>query len=682
MRRPIRLRRLRILGVALLLSALAALIAGTAYLLPPQFASLNRIGDFVALNDAVFAVRERPWIAAFAHFPDIEPPQDHIKLVTIDEASLQDPPRGLGQFPWPRHVFGDFLRKLAQAGAKVVVFDVAFLEHSPDPADDRVLIAGLRAQPSVLGMTLVTTSTGLVTANEPPPDIRGAAAMLGSTTVDTPGGWLIGQPLVVTATFADGRVTAYPSLALAAVAVDTGQPFAVLDPWHAVLGGAPIPLDGEGKLLMVPFRVGELVDQTETNGLASRAGASDLSMPQVDAAPFVAAAAFDPATLKAFVQGNIVVIGATAQAEGDDVLTPRGRFPGVFSNVRLMDQLLTGRYIRRVPPWVDLGLIALMPLVIGFLVTQLRATLGVALAVAVALAYTASSVGLYAYTLHWIDLIHVDAGIVLAALFVALYRTITEGADKRVIREMFGKHVSPALVDRMLAHDDPLKALDLSGKRAKVTIFYTDIRGFTAMSEQMTPEAIYGQLNEYFEAMCAIVFAHGGYVDKFIGDCLMAVFAAPDPRPNDALEATECALQQQEKISEMMAAWSAQGRQIFTVGMGLNTGEVVMGNLGSSDRLNYTVIGDNVNTAARLYNVAKGGQIIISESTYLEVKDRFIVNELTPVAVKGKALPLRNFEVIGRRTPGEPSARDDQSRADQSERDGEDAQDRRAGHAR
>jgi adenylate cyclase len=357
--------------------------------------------------------------------------------------------------------------------------------------------------------------------------------------------------------------------------------------------------------------------------------------------------------MKEFAQGNIIVIGATAQAEGDYILTPSGRFPGVFSNVRLMYQLLEGAFIRRVPPWLDIALIIIMPLVIGFIVTQLPATLGVGLAVGIAAVYACFAVGLYLYTLHWINLIHVSGAIVLSALFVALYRTITEGADKRVIREMFGKHVSPALVDQMLNHDDPLKALDLSGKRAKVTIFYTDIRGFTAMSEKMTPEQIYGQLNEYFEEMCKIVFAHGGYVDKFIGDCLMAVFSAPDPRPNDALEATMCALEQQEKIVAMMAEWGAAGRQIFTVGMGLNTGEVVMGNLGSSDRLNYTVIGDNVNTAARLYNVAKGGQIIISESTYNEVKDHFIVNELTPVSVKGKVLPLRNFEILARLAPGQ-----------------------------
>ncbi len=637
------------------LSAIAAVLLLTAYFLPPKFASLNRVGDYVVLNDATFLARDTPWIARLAHFPDNDPPEDRIKLVTIDEASLQDPPGGIGQFPWPRHVFGDFLRKLAKAGAKVVVFDVEFFEHAADTAEDVSFIDGLRHQASVLGMSIDVTTGGNVTLNQPPPDIGSAAALIGSTTVDNPGGWLVGQPLIITAAAPNGAVTAYPSLALEAVSYFEGKPYGVSGPWNAHLGDEQIPLDGDSKLLMIPFHVLEDTDQAETNGLASRAGASDLSMPQVDAAPFVEAARFDPDTMKAFARGNIIVIGATAQAEGDYILTPSGRFPGVFSNVRLMYQLLEDRFIRRVPPALDITLIVVMPLIIGFIVTQLPATLGVALALGIAFVYTCLAVGLYAYSLHWINLIHVDGAIILSALFVALYRTITEGADKRVIREMFGKHVSPALVDHMLSHDDPLKALDLSGKRAKVTIFYTDIRGFTAMSEKMTPEQIYGQLNEYFEEMCKIVFAHGGYVDKFIGDCLMAVFSAPDPRPDDAYEATLCALEQQEKILEMMIGWGEQGRQIFTVGMGLNTGEVVMGNLGSSDRLNYTVIGDNVNTAARLYNVAKGGQIIISESTYDEVKDRFIVNELTPVSVKGKTLPLRNFEILARLEPGQPN---------------------------
>jgi class 3 adenylate cyclase/CHASE2 domain-containing sensor protein len=651
----IKIRRLRVIGIAMLLSALAAAIGIGLYFAPPTFASLSSIGDFVAINDALFVVRDREWMVKALHLPDLDPANDNIRLVAIDEASLQDPPKGLG-FPVPRVAFAQLLQKLGKAGAKVTAFDIEFFEHSSNPNIDTVFKAGLRAQPSVLGMTLDTTQGGIMSFEKPPPDIA-SLVHLGSTTVDNPGGWLVGQPYVITATDANGKTTNYPSLALRTISQWEGVTFAPIDNWHARLGNAIVPLDGEGKLLMLPFNVSEHVDQAETNGLASRAGAADESMPSIQIVSLTDALNFDADTMKAFAQNEVVVVGYTAQAAGDFILTPNGRYPGVFSNVRLMDQLMNQRFISRVQPWIDVVLIIVMAFVIGFLVTQLRATLGVGLAIGVAFVYTTFAVLLYAYTLHWIDLIHVDGAIILSALFVALYRTITEGADKRVIKEMFGKHVSPALVDRMLSHDDPLKALDLSGKRAKVTIFYSDIRGFTAMSEKMTPEQIYGQLNEYFEEMCRIVFEHGGYVDKFIGDCLMAVFSAPDPRPGtiDAVEATESAFRQQERIIEMMTEWQAQGRQLFTVGMGLNTGEVVMGNLGSSDRLNYTVIGDNVNTAARLYNVAKGGQTIISEATYNEVKDHFIVNELTPVFVKGKVLPLRNFELIARLKPGEPN---------------------------
>jgi len=409
--------------------------------------------------------------------------------------------------------------------------------------------------------------------------------------------------------------------------------------------------------MMLPFIADEHVDQASNNGLATRAGAADLSISFAQSVSYADLLRFDDRTMKAFASGAIVVIGPTAQGLGDFIVTPNGRYPGVFANLRLMDQLLEHKFIRRVPPWLDITLIVLLPLLIGFVVTQMPASGGVALAVGIAAAYAIVSVALYGYTLYWMNLIHVSGSIILAALFVALYRTITEGADKRIITEMFGRHVSPAIVESMLDHDDPLKALDLSGRTEKVTIFYSDIRGFTAMSEKMTSAQVYANLNTYFEAMCAIVFAHGGYVDKFIGDCLMAVFSAPVPRTGtiDACEAAETALQQQERIREMMAEWSKDGRQTFEVGMGLNTGEVMMGNLGSSERLNYTVIGDNVNTAARLYNEAKGGQIIISESTYEEVKDRFIVNELPPVTVKGKTLPLRNFEIVGRLRPGEPN---------------------------
>ncbi len=649
-------RRLKILGVALALSGLAALLGIVLDLLPKaQLPAFNRIADYVVLNDAMLWLHDQP-LARRLGLPDYDAENPHLRLIAIDEQSLQDPRAGgVARWPWPRSVYGRLLHRLARAGAKVVAFDVLFSERSADPAQDAALLAGMRAQRTVEGFTIATTAAGQLTTELPIPGVRAAAAAIGYTTVDNPGGWMLGQPP------ADGP---YPSLATATVEQYTGTKLRLADAWHATLGPRAVPLDGESFFLMLPFAVDETTELAPGGGQASRAGASQLSAPFFQFVSYADALQWDDATLRAFARGNVVVIGTTAQAMGDFVVTPNGRYPGVFSNLRLMDQLLTGRFIRRAPPALDLALIVLLPLLIGFAVTQLRPLAGIAAGTAVVLCYSALAVGLYATTLYWLDLVHVDAATLFAALFVALYRVVTEGADKRVIRAMFGKHVSPALVDQMLAHDDPLRALDLSGKRAKVTVFYSDIRGFTAMSENMAPEAIYGALNEYFEEMCRLVFAHGGYVDKFIGDCLMAVFSAPNPRPDDACEAVLSAWEQQRKILAMMTEWAAQGRQVFTVGMGLNTGEVVLGNLGSSDRLNYTVIGDAVNTAARLYNVAKGGQIIISESTYEEVKDRFVVNELTPVSVKGKALPLRNFEVVGILQPGQanPSTLLDQAR--------------------
>ncbi len=648
-----KIRRLKILGVAMALSALAALAGVALYVVPRNVApAANRVEDFVVLNEAFFWLDAH--VGKLLHFPDRDSENEHLRLIAIDEPSMNPPndPNhpGLGRFPWDRRVYGSLLERLHQAGAKVVTFDVEFFEPSHNALDDVLFARGMHAQPSILGMSLATTTGGVLGVLKPPPQLLSAALTVGSTTVDNPGGWLLGQPLAITTTDIANHTQLFPSLAVATAAAYEQFKVKPIDGWHARFGDRIIPLDGDGLLMMLPFKTNE-----HLLGKDQREGAVDESAPFFQAASFADVIHFDGDTMKAFAGGDVVVIGSTSQALGDYILTPNGRYPGVFSNLRLMDQLMRNRFIERVPPAIDIALILLIPLFVGFAVTQLRPALGIGLALGIVVLYTIFGVLLYGYTLDWLNLLQVDGATVVAALFVALYRVVTEGTDKRVIKEMFGKHVSPALVEEMMKHDDPLKALDLSGKRVKVTIFYSDIRGFTAMSEKMSPEQIYAQLNEYFEEMCKIVFAHGGYVDKFIGDCLMAVFSAPNPRlgNEDAYHAVLSAWEQQQKILDMMTAWAAEGRQIFTVGMGLNTGEVVMGNLGSSDRLNYTVIGDNVNTAARLYNVAKGGQTIISESTYEEVKDYFVVNELTPVFVKGKTLPLRNFEIIGRLEPGQ-----------------------------
>lgn len=652
MKLPFKIRRLQKIGIALFLSGLMVAIALVLYLLPKNtLPSANRIADFVMLNDALFWARDQQiFDRLHIALPNLDAEDPNLRLIAIDENSLLDRSQGgFGQWPFPRSVYGHLLERLHKAGAKVAAFDVIFPENASDPAQDKAFAAGLRQQPTVLPYTVNTTENGVLGWLSVAPDLAPYTAGQGYTTVDNPGGWLVGQFLTITDVDDKGKQTQHVSMAGAAVEAFSGMTIKPIDAWNARLGNMNIPLDGDGYLLMLPFKTIEFQQQE------GRVGATAETMAFAQSIGIADATRLSDSDLRAFANGKIVVIGTTAQAMGDFILTPNGRFPGVFSNLRFMDQLLTHKFISRVPPWVDILLICLLPLIIGFVMTQLQEGWGIGITIAGIAIYSLVALGVYGITLHWMDLIHVDSGMMSAALCVALYRVITEGADKRAIKDMFGKHVSPALVEQMVNSDDPKGGLSLAGKRAKVTIFYSDIRGFTAMSEKMTPEQIYGQLNEYFEDMCAIVFKYGGYVDKFIGDCLMAVYSAPNPTPDDALKATMAALEQQERIAQISAEWAAAGKQLFTVGMGLNTGEVVMGNLGSSERMNYTVIGDNVNTAARLYNVAKGGQIIISESTYNEVKDHFIVRELQPVSVKGKTLPLRNFEILSRLEPGQPN---------------------------
>ncbi len=351
--------------------------------------------------------------------------------------------------------------------------------------------------------------------------------------------------------------------------------------------------------------------------------------------------------LTAFAKGALIFVGNTAQAQGDLVATARTpNYPGLFVNARLADQLIRGIYIRPIPTWIDVLLIVIFPLLIALAFNFMKTTLAIATSLGATVVFAYANLAIFVKTLYWIDLIHVVLAMVLATLFIGLYRILYEGAQRRMVTNLFGMHVSPAIVNDILTSEDPTGALSLKGKKVKATIFYSDIRGFTAMSENMTPEEIYNQLNEYFEEMCKIIFEYGGYVDKFIGDCVMAVFSAPYQTPNDAKNAVLSAVAQQKKIIELAEKWKAMGKREFTVGMGVNTGDVVMGNLGSHSRMNYTVIGDNVNLAARLYNVAKAGEIIISDYTYQEVKDLVVAEPREPVLVKGKKDPISIYNIL------------------------------------
>ncbi|MGA8534256.1 MAG: adenylate/guanylate cyclase domain-containing protein [Candidatus Tumulicola sp.] len=615
--------KVRGLVIALFLGAAASAVGVVLMTLPlTKLPVANRIADLAVHIGALDAAHR----LGFGRPEYDNTPNPRLGIVTIDDATYAK----MG-FPLPRGVYATLLNKLKAAGAKAVAFDIDFLEPSKDPSQDAVFAAAMRAMPAVLAFPLNTTTTGRIGEQRPVPVLQRAAKAIGYEAVDLPGGYIIGQPMEID-TSGPGLHAGERLFALAAAAVATSS-------GHAV-DAAAIPKDDAGRVLLLPPKAATTQDLTTgtqqwTQAFAGRGIVS-----------FSDAVASKPGDLRPFAQDALVFVGATAQGLGDFAITAgRGRIPGLFVNARLSDQLMRGYFVRVAPLRLEVALAIALPLLLALGFTFVRTTVAIAASVLLAAAYAYLNLWLFVTRLYWLDLVHVGLATLLAATFVAAYRLVTEGSARRMVTNLFGMHVSPAVVAEILEQDDPRGTLALRGKRVKATIFYSDIRGFTSMSETMTPEAIYEQLNEYFEEMCKIVFAHGGYVDKFIGDCVMAVFSAPYQTPDDARNAVTSAVEQQAKILELSERWKAEGKQQFTVGMGVNTGEVVMGNLGASSRMNYTVIGDNVNVAARLYNVAKGGEIIISETTYAECREIVDVEPREPVSVKGKNQPIAIYNV-------------------------------------
>ncbi len=232
---------------------------------------------------------------------------------------------------------------------------------------------------------------------------------------------------------------------------------------------------------------------------------------------------------------------------------------------------------------------------------------------------------------------------------------MTEGRQKRQIREMFSKYVAPEYVAQLA--EDPSR-LHTEGKRAELSILFSDIRGFTTISEGLSPTGVIEFLNVYLTEMAAIVKASGGTLDKFIGDAVMAFWGEPVPEPDHAARACDCALAMKAATEKLAEKFAAEGKPAIRIGIGVNTADVVVGNIGSLEhKLDYTVIGDGVNLASRLEGLNKEYKttIIISEFCLAKLGERYETRPLGDVKVKGKTRPVQVFELVGRKDGVRPS---------------------------
>ncbi|HTJ81873.1 MAG TPA: adenylate/guanylate cyclase domain-containing protein [Polyangiaceae bacterium] len=235
-----------------------------------------------------------------------------------------------------------------------------------------------------------------------------------------------------------------------------------------------------------------------------------------------------------------------------------------------------------------------------------------------------------------------------AARFIEINILGKKVEAEAVSRERLSRLLSPNIAERVISGQLEVKQ---GGQRVEeCTVFNSDIRGFTRMSESTPPEALVDMLNDYFELMVELVFKYDGTLDKFMGDGIMALWGAPVQTPDDPIRAVECALEMEQSLGEFNRNRLERDLQPLAVGIGIHTGPLVAGYIGSSKALSYTVIGDSANTSARLCSVALSGQIIVSENTLVRLKNKFDVEELQPAKVKGKEKPLRIYNVLRRAT--------------------------------
>ena len=360
-------------------------------------------------------------------------------------------------------------------------------------------------------------------------------------------------------------------------------------------------------------------------------------------------------------RGRLVLIGATATGIGDMVLTPFPKstlpgievranvpFPGVEVHANMLDGILYQHFIRRGPAeyLTDLAFILLFSVGAGMLINALNPLRATLLLTSSLFAFFWLTCFLFAHYRMWVaDFLPMSTLVVTYAGIVSFRFFFEEGAKRKVL-STFSQYMHPALINQMLNTPGGLR---LGGEEKELTALFADIRGFTTLSENLPPAQLVELLNEYLTEMTEVIFKNWGTLDKYMGDAIMAFWGAPYPQTDHALRACRAGLEMLQSLQRLQAGWLSRGVPRLDIGIGINTGTMLVGNMGSKRRKNFTIMGDNVNLASRLEGINRqfGTQLIISEGTFLQVKDQVIVRELDLIRVIGKMQPVRVYELLG-----------------------------------
>ncbi|MBI3754921.1 MAG: adenylate/guanylate cyclase domain-containing protein [Deltaproteobacteria bacterium] len=621
--------------------------------------------------------------ARFRSRPPIAPGKD-VVIAVIDEKSLDE----LGRWPWPRTVIAKLIDELTAYGVKVIAFDIVFSEPSensemnallslkekykgdmPSGFVDYVNKVKTEIDPDIqLGKAIkksarvvlgyffhfdkeaVSKDGRELSLNYQDVEVLkqgGEAALLNSSAIETNidiianGAKGFGYYNIVPDN--DGSVRwnplaikykdkYYAPLSVQALKAYLGDPpLSIKLTDYGVanikLGETSIPVDESGRFLINYYGGQKIFPHYSIADIMKRS------------------------IEKENLEDKIVLIGSTAIGIYDMRVTPfEGIYPGVEIHATVIDNILNKRFLVR-PQWfglMDILVILGIGVFLGIIIPRLNVTAGLSAVVAFLGGYIYLSLYLFNNKGLLLNITYPVLAVVITYLCLALYRYAMEAKEKKKIKNTFQYYVAAPVMEELMKHPEKLK---LGGEEKELTVLFSDIRRFTTISEGLRPDALIAILNEYLTAMSDVVFKYQGYLDKYIGDAIMAVYGAPLMQEDHAKKACLTAIEMMARLNIMRQEWKDKGRPFLDIGIGINTGNMVVGNVGSEQKYDYTVIGDNVNLASRLEGLNKlyGTNIIISETVRKEIERELLWRELDIVQVKGKTEAKTIYELMGRK---------------------------------
>lgn len=367
------------------------------------------------------------------------------------------------------------------------------------------------------------------------------------------------------------------------------------------------------------------------------------------------------------IGGKIVLIGATALGTSDTHITPFAQLPGIEKQAAVVENIIHDNFLRKAENTVFLEIAFILAFAIILLISlpRLEAVGGAVLSTLLLVGYMALTQYFFVVYHMWVAMLIPSVHVVLLYTSITSYRFLTEEKRAKDIKKMFSSYVTERVVNELVEHPEMAK---LGGHRREITVLFSDIRGFTTYSEKRNPEEVVSILNEYLTEMTDIIFKWNGTLDKFVGDEIMAFWGAPLAQEDHAERAVRCALHMIARLSELQQQWIADGKEPLDIGIGLNTGDVLVGNIGAEGKkMDYTLIGDNVNLGARVEALTRDykTRLLITEFTYKKIKDLLIDDEASKskestkgkighvnllkveaVKVKGKERPVMIYEIL------------------------------------